>query len=90
MTQRKEFARIFEVFGNRAKAYITLEANDTLEIKSGGYERIGVVGHHVIIPTGSTKLVGRISSITASDPNFKILDNSRLPNFIYFRKNIRT
>ena len=86
MIQRKEFARIFEVFGNRARAYITLEASDTLEIKSGGYERIGVVGHHVIIPTGSTKLVARISSITASDPNFKILNNSNLPSFINFQK----
>lgn len=81
MTYRSEFARIFEVFGERARAYVTLAPADSFEVRGGNHHRIGVVGQHVVVPLGSTRLVARINAITANDPNFRILESTTLPNF---------
>lgn len=82
----KEIGRLFEIHGNYAKAYITLSAKDDMQFSDQSIEKVGKVGHHIIIPCGFDKIVGRIHKFTTKDPSFKLGQRTKLPAFPSFIK----
>src|SRR4030042_3062199 len=84
INSNREIGRLYEIHGSVAKAYLTVASKDSIHLTSDRMERIGIVGQHVIIPCGLSKIVGRISCLSAEDPSFRLKEKSRLPAFPEF------
>lgn len=80
----REIGRLYEINGNIAKAYLTFGRKDSIQLSTDGINRVGIIGQHVIIPSGLSKIVGRISRFTTEDPSFSMKKSSHLPIFPYF------